>query len=128
MSGHCFGKDWANLLSIDLWSTLQLKPLIGLHVSGFTFKPVGLILTQTYHVGVLADRLKHFVVFFQFLLLFQGEILFVRRLTLERQRVERVLRVLLVENVVLTIFPVGEVFLVRGLPYDWFFFSVSFFN
>ena len=87
-----------------------------------------LVLAQTYHVGALANGFEHFVVFSQFFLLFLGEILFVRRFTFEWQRVEGVLRVLFVENVVLAIFPVGEVFLIGGLGYDRLFFSVSPFN
>jgi hypothetical protein len=48
------------------------------------------------------------------------EVLLVARLSLERKRVEWVLRMLLVKNVILPIFPVGEVLLIGALADDWF--------
>ena len=68
----------------------------------------------------MTDALKHFVVFSQFLLLLFREVLLVARLTFEWQRVVRVLGMLFVENVILPIFPVGEVLLITALSYDRF--------
>lgn len=128
MRGHRLGKNRAHLLSVHLGSALKLEALVSLHIGRLTLESVRLVLREAYHRGaVVADGLQHFVVFSQFSLLLLGEILLVRRLTFEWQRVEWVLWVLLMENVVLTIFPVGEVFLVGRLAYDGFFLVVSLF-
>lgn len=48
----------------------------------------------------------------QFFLLLLGEVLLVRRFSLEWQRIERILRMLLVENIIASILPIREVFLI----------------
>lgn len=63
-----------------------------------------------------ADLLQHVIMLLQLAHLLLREVLFVIRLALERQRVEGVLRMLLVEDVVLAILPVREVLLIAGEP------------
>jgi len=54
-------------------------------------------------------------VLFQFSLLFLCELLLIVTLATERQRVEGVLRLLLMEDIVLSVPPIGEALLIRRL-------------
>lgn len=116
MSGHCLGDDRSDLLRLHLRLALKLKSLISLHVGGLTFKPLGFVLRKPYNRGAfLANLFEHFVVLLQFPLLLFREVLFVARLTFEGQRVEWVLRMLLMEDVIIAVLPIRETFLVGRL-------------
>lgn len=81
------------------------------------------ILAQmNYGTLTLADLLEHFFVLSELSLLLLCETLLVTRIALERERIKWILWVLLVVNIVVTILPVGEWLLIRGLTKDWFMF------
>lgn len=64
----------------------------------------------------------------KFSLLFFGEALLIIRLTFEWQRIERILRVLLVEYVAVTVPPIWETLHIRRLSKYWLSFIVVFFE
>ena len=60
----------------------------------------------------------------EFSLLLFGEVLLIAGFTLERKRVKRILGMLFVEDIILTVLPIGEILLVRGALKDGFPFIV----
>ena len=106
----------SNFLRLNLGFLLQFKALIHFLICGLTFESLWFILGQTdYGIRWLTYLLKHLVVLLQSLLLFFCIVLSIIRLTLKRQRVEWILRVLLMENICITVLPIREWFLV-----SWF--------
>lgn len=88
------------------------------------------VLGETDHRGTfsaLTDWLLHFVVLPKLSLLFLCEGLLVARLTLKGKRVEWVLRMLLMENVILPVFPIWKIFSVSACSDYWFLFCISLF-
>ena len=128
VSGHCLGEDWAHLLGVYFRSTLKLEPLVSFHVSCLALESVRLVLRKSDSCGAstaFPNLLKHFIVLSKSFLLFLGEILFVTRLSFKWKRVERILRMLLMENVTLSIFPIWKSFRICALSNNGFSLCVS---
>jgi len=105
----------SNFLRLNLGFLLQFKALIDFLICGLAFESLWFILGQTdYGIRWLTYLLEHFVVLLQSLLLFLCIVLGVIWLTFKRQRVEWILRVLLMENICITVLPIREWFLVSG--------------
>ena len=107
--------DGLNRMSLNLRPGGKFESLIGILVGGFGFEGHWFVRFQGDNVSIisyLTDTFQHFVVLPQFLILLLGETLRIRGLTLERQRVDWVLRLLFVEDVLVSILPVGEGFLI----------------
>ena len=108
--------DWLHRLSLNLRSCDEFETLISILIGSLRFKRhrfVGLESNNISSLGAnLTDSRQHLVVLFQFLRLLLGETLSVRRLAFEGKGVEWILRLLFVENILVTILPVWECFLV----------------
>ena len=103
-----FGKNSSNLLCLDLWLALQPECLICTLVCSFSSKLMWLVSGQSNDGTWVPDGLQHFILLFQFLLLFIIVAYIVTWLTLERKWVEWVLRSFLMIDIILTIVPVRE--------------------
>ena len=101
----------------------QLEALVGLHVRRLALELCRFVLAQADHVLLGAANLtnggEHFIVLPELSLLLFSIVLRVIGLALERQRVEWVLRVLLMEYILLSILPVGERLHVTRLRQNW---------
>lgn len=131
MCWHRLGKHWPDFLGVDFRSTLKLEPLICLLVCGLALKPMRSVLAQTDHgrpSAILTDTFKHFVVLSQLFLLFLCEVLFIARLSFKRKRVEGILRMFFMENIILAIFPIWEGLCICALSNYGFFLSVGSFG
>lgn len=105
---YCLWENRFNLLSLYLWLAIKFKSFVSVLIGCLRFKSQWLVLGESNCVWTLSNFPKHFVVLFQFLLLFFSEILFVNCISLERKWVKWVLRVLFMENISLTILPIWE--------------------
>jgi len=109
-----------HFLGLYLGPVLQVEGFVHLSVRRFAVENLRLVLVDSDYLRHStfrgADLGNHLVVFLQLLLLLLVESLLVAGLALEGQRVERILRLLLVDNLV--ILPVGEGFLVLRMLND----------
>lgn len=92
----------------------ELEALVGVHVRRLALELYRFVLAQADHILLGATNLtnggEHPVVLLELSHLLFSIVLRVIGLALERQRVEWVLRVLLVEYILLSVLPVGERF------------------
>ena len=117
---HCLWNYCFNLLRLNFRSCLQFKILVVLLVGCFTFEFKWLILAHGNQWFAFAYLFQHFIMLFQFSLLLLCKVLLVIWRSLEWKRVKWVLRVLFVENIIVTILPVWEAFLIKWLTHYWF--------
>ena len=117
---HCLWNYCFDLLCLNFRSSLQFKILVVLLVGRFTFEFKRLILAHRDQRFALTYLFQHFIMLSKFSLLLLSIVLLVIWSPLEWKRVEWILRVLLVENIVVTILPVREAFLVKWLTHYWF--------
>ena len=115
MRWHCLWNYWFYLLSLNLRSSLQFEILEVLLICSFALEFQRLILTHCDDWFSLSDWFQHVVMFSQFSLLLLSEILLVIRISFEWQRVEWVLRMFFMENIIVTILPIWETFLIKWL-------------
>lgn len=114
--------DSLDLRSRHLRLLSQFERLVGVLIRSFCLKRSRLVRSQADDVARrpadLTDSLKHLIMLPELLRLFLREVLSIARRSLERQRVERILRRLLVEYVLLAVLPVGVAFRVARLAED----------
>ena len=112
MRGYRLRDDRLNFLRLHLGLRHELEALIRVLVGRLAFELCWFVLPQADDILLraahLTNRRQHSIVLLEFFLLFLSEALRISRLTLKRQRVEWILRVLLVEDVLLAILPVRE--------------------
>jgi len=99
------------LLSLHLWSAYELEAFIILLIGSLTFENKRFVSLQGDNVGTapalfLSYLSQHLIVFSKLPLLLFIVVHSVTRITFEWKRIEWVLRMLLMENITLTVFPI----------------------
>lgn len=120
MIWHSFRNYWFDLLCLNFGSGLQFEILEIFLICSFAFEFHWFVLSHGDQRFSLAYLLQHLIMLSQLSLLLFCEVLLVVRWSLERKGVEGVLRMLLMENIIVTILPVREAFLIERLTHYWF--------
>ena len=119
MSLYCLTCYWFHYLRCYLWFLRYFESFVCPLVCCFCFKNLWTILSQAQ--STLSTYLfNHLIMFTQLLLLLFCKILSIVGFTLERQRIEWILWLFFMENIILTILPIRKCLHVRRVCKYWF--------